>query len=103
MVMTATLPTALQPCETCGHQPEPAKRLRYLAGCPDDHRFEMQFNILHMQDEMAHLWPDQTYSAIRLGHGDAQTILAWLDACHAGRTPRRLHVLNEQIVFDEAV
>ncbi len=100
------LPKYLQQCEACGHQPEPEKRLHYLAGCLDDHRVAMQFDIYSMQQRVAHAWPDNTYSALTFLDEidvDDALLLEWLDACHAGRTERRSREEGVMIEVDRII
>lgn len=95
------MPTELKPCESCGHEPDPARRYAWLAGCPDGHVFHVWNDLDWLATKLVHEWPDRTYSALRLDEwkGSADLVLAWLDACHEGRTTRLPALTDEMVRF----
>ena len=106
MAISAAMPKELLPCETCGHRPNEAKRYAWLAGCPDDHEVVEYFEIAWLVHRYAHVWSDNTYSAIEIDYsgGVAEPlILEWLDACHAGKTIRHQRDYGVQITFERPV
>jgi hypothetical protein len=105
MAVAPEMPKALQACESCGHDPERIQRLHYLAGCPDDHGVFEYFDINWLEQRFAHVWPDQTYSALTVEHGQADddVVLAWLDAVHSGQSARHPRDQAAEITFERMI
>lgn len=106
MLPTPEMPKELLPCETCGHKPDEAKRLAWLAGCPDGHVLHMWFDINYLAEKLVHIWPDRTYSALRVPTDCKPTedlMTAWLDWAHDGKTTRRPAYTNEIPVYDDVI
>lgn len=103
MVIASALPKQFLPCGECGATPDPAGKLAYLAGCPDDHTVHLQDSIYRFETMIAHVWADGTYSALRVPDTvtDEPILLAWLDAVHAGKTTRRQREIHSEVVFDD--
>ena len=105
MPIDMKLPAALEPCVTCGHEPDQGKRLAYLAGCLDSHRVHVIFDPNWLRYTLAHVWEDDghTYSATRIDHSDMSDDLAmaWLDDVHNNKTPRHERETGAaEVIFD---
>lgn len=97
----------IEPCPTCGHVKEPAKRLHEIVCCGlDSHVVDLSFSIYTLHHQLAHGWRGDDgkiiwYSAVRSGRDICETdALAWLEFAHNGRVTRRQYHEGKVMEYD---
>ena len=94
----------LEPCPTCGREPDREKRLAFLAGCLAEHRVYLSFALDRMAVQLGHVWrDDRVYAAVEKRWAEALSddeILAWLERCHTGQVERRPIIEGALADFD---
>lgn len=93
---------ATEKCPTCGHVPDPEKRLRQLAYCLEGHEVHIGFSVYSLDHYLGHSWHDEhTYSAVKRERPFTEgEILAWLERCHTNQTERRPREEGLQAIYD---